>query len=68
MDETDPETEAMLEGAEIEKGAADGQDVRHTPRTFPVDCPPATGHDRQAALTTDPEAQQGDSVIEPESS
>lgn len=68
VDKTDPETEAMLAGAEIEKGAAEGQDVQHTPRTHPVDQPPATNKDHQAPLTTDSEAQRGDSVINPESS
>lgn len=68
VDKTDPETEAVLAGAEIEKGADDGQDVQHTPRTYPVDRPPTPGEDDQAALTTDPGAQHDDSVVNPESS
>ena len=66
--ETDPETEAMLAGAEVEKGAAEEDGVGHTVRTHPADMPPRPGEDEQPLLTTDPEAQQDDSVIEPTSS
>ncbi len=58
----------MLDGAEIEEGVADGQDVQRRPRTNPVDRPPIAGKDDQAALTADLEAQHDDSVINPESS
>lgn len=58
----------MRAGAEVEKSAGKGQDVQHNPHTHPVDQPPTTGGDDQAALTTDPAAQHDDSVINPASS
>ena len=36
---TDPQTEAMLAGAEVEKGAADDE-AEHHPRTHAPDLPP----------------------------
>jgi hypothetical protein len=51
--QTDPETEAMLAGAEIEKGADEGRESQDQAEPQPL-------------LTTDPEAQEADSVINPE--
>ena len=52
-DEIDPETAAMLAGAEIEKGASEGPDTEH-------------GKDSEPVLTTDGAAQKRDSVINPQ--
>jgi hypothetical protein len=52
-DENDPETAAMLAGAEIEKGADAGVGAPHQDDSEPV-------------LTTDVDAQKQDSVISPD--
>ena len=67
-DEGDPETDAMRAGAEVEKGAGEDNGVTHTPRTAPADLPPTSSSDDPAPLTTDPAAQQNDSVVNPSSS
>jgi hypothetical protein len=66
-EDTDPQTAAMLAGAEIEQGP-DDDGVEHHPRTQPADPitnPPGTG---AAPLTTDDDAQVPDSVIQPDNS
>lgn len=64
-DETDPQTAAMLAGAEIEQGPSD-DGVEHHPRTDPPDEPPHPDDSDRAVLTTDPQAQQPESVIQPD--
>ena len=58
----------MLAGAEVEKGAAEDEGVEHTVRTYPADMAPPKDQNKAPLLTTDPEAQHDDSVIEPTSS
>ena len=43
--ETDPQTAAMLAGAEIEQGVDEARDEHHTVRTHPPDLPPDPEHD-----------------------
>jgi hypothetical protein len=66
-EDPDPQTAAMLAGAEIEKGS-DDDGVEHHPRTHPVDLPVHPAGNVEAPLTTDDDAQVQDSVVQPDNS